>query len=142
MTLAMLQKILYTAKASRDLLERFYADPSATTLKNPALADAAHTLCPYILRHENYIRAIQEGLLCVSADDEEEWKKRALMFDRTNFNKIHKSYDELLAAIEGAAQAGDIDFDLSRLDEHDKFLAGYVEKNFAAFSPDKQRKDE
>ena len=74
--LALIQQMLYKAKTARDLLERFYADPSSAAMNNPELAMRSHVLCPLILHQENYFRAIQEGLLQIKEDDEEQWKHK------------------------------------------------------------------
>ena len=40
------ERLLVKAGMARDLLERFYADPSSSALKNPNLARQPHWLCP------------------------------------------------------------------------------------------------
>ena len=140
--LALLQKILYKAKAARDLLERFYNDPSTATLKNPALSTMSHALCPLILSQENYIRAIQSGYLSIDSEDTEQWKQKALKFETSKFKRILESYDELLTAIEKAGKTHELSFEIDKLADHEKVLKAFIEKHFVQFSPDRPKKDE
>ena len=47
------ERLLVKAGMASDLLERFYADPSSSVLKNPNLPRQAHWLCPLLLEQEN-----------------------------------------------------------------------------------------
>jgi len=140
--LAVLQSVLYKAKACRDLLERLFNDPSSAAMKNPKLALMSHTLCPYLLSQENYIRAIQEGFVSIAPDDEEAWKTKALRFEVGKFRELSKTYDLLLSAIESAGKSNELSFDIDKLDEHEKMLKGFVEKQFVNWSPDRPKKDD
>jgi len=137
--MALIQKLLYKAKTARDLLERLYADPSSAAMRNPELAMRSHVLCPLILHQENYIRAIQEGLLSIKEDDDESWKALAQHFDTNAFGNVAKVYEELLKAIDSAGDSGDLNFEIETLEKQEAFLKEYVEKRFKEFSPDKQK---
>eukprot|EP01084_Bolivina_argentea_P097462 175195_1 len=140
--LALLHKILYKAKSSRDLLERFYGEPSSALLANPNLAMMSHTLCPIILSQENYIRAIQRGFLCIGSGEVDAWKQKVLRVETPKFNKILETYDALLSAIEKSGESNELSFEIDKLANHEKVLKAFICKQFAEFSPDRDRKEE
>merc|ERR1712087_941090 len=59
----------------------------------------------------------------------------------TSFNKISTTFDNLLDAIKNATRSNELSFEIDQLNEHSETLKKFVEKNFADFSPEKDKKE-